>query len=108
MIEFMCTDRKDNTSWHGRINDIINYCSHYEISIISRSSIKVLIGKTSQGGFACMPDYFAGCQLVNLYDKFWNTEKLIKALGRVDGITTGEALYQLSKQGLIPGDLTEP
>jgi len=107
-MEFKCVDKNDNTTWHGRIEGVIKYGSHFEICIGSRSRIKVLIGKNSQGGFACMPDYLSGCQLVHLNDKFWNTGNLIEAMGEVDGITVGEALYQLSKQGVIPGYITEP
>lgn len=43
-----------------------------------------------------MPDFGAGCHLVNLKDKFWNTEKLTEVLGKVDGITVTEALFAVS------------
>ena len=45
-----------------------------------------------------MPDFGAGCHLVNLKDKFLNTEKLVKVLGKVDGITVATALYSMADE----------
>ena len=45
-----------------------------------------------------MPDLGAGCHLADLKDKFWNTEKLTKVLGNVDGITVASALYVLANE----------
>lgn len=84
--------------WNGEIKRIVNHGSHCELLIESRSSILVLYGRTTQGGFACMPDYEVGCHLVDLKDKFWNEEKLCSVLGLVDGITTATALYRLSEE----------
>lgn len=89
---------KRTEHWKGNITVLKNYGSHYEIRIESRSGILVLLGKTSYGGFACMPDFGAGCHLVDLKDKFWNTEKLTKALGNIDGITVASALYALADE----------
>jgi hypothetical protein len=82
--------------WPGRIENLQEYGSHYEMLIQSRSSIRVTFGKTSSGAFACMPDFNAGCHLVNLHDTFWNTESLTRVLGKVDGITVATALYHLA------------
>jgi len=87
--------------WSGNINRFINYGSHYEIFIESRSSILILLGRTSSGGFACMPDFQAGCHLVSLDDILWNTEKLTNVLGKVDGITAATALCNLSQKCII-------
>ncbi len=87
-----------NETWQGRIRGLIDYGSHSEIFIESRSSISLLFGKTSRGGFACVPDFNKGCHLVSLKDEFWNTEKLVSILGTVDGITASTALYHLSKR----------
>ncbi len=107
-MEFQCIDPKEDARWHGRVQTIIPYQDLYEIHIASRSSIQVMVGRTSRGGFACIPDFRAGCHLVSLTDKFWNTEQLIAVMGRADGITTGEALYHLCANGVIPGDITKP
>lgn len=85
-----------NERWEGAITKLIKYESYYEILIESRSSIMVLFGKTSRGKFACFPDFGVGCHLVDLKDKFWNTERLIEVLGEVDGITVATALYTLA------------
>jgi len=84
--------------WHGTIVGFKKYGSHYEIIINSRSSITVVFGKTTLGGFACMPDFGAGCHLADLKDQFWNTEQLTKVLGKVDGITVSAALCTLADQ----------
>jgi hypothetical protein len=95
---FECKSKigRQNERWVGKITELLDYGSHYEMRIESRSGILVIFGKTTQGGFACMPDFGAGCHLVNPRDKFWNREKLTKVLGKVDGITVAEALYSIS------------
>ena len=98
MLTFNCTKNVNGIieKWDGCINKFINYGSHYEIKIESRSSIMVLFGKSSSIAFCSIPDFGAGCHLVDLKDKFWNTEKLVDVLGKVDGITVAQALYSLS------------
>ena len=88
--------KRRTESWTGSILSFINYGSHIEIRIVSRSSILVLLGKTSQGNFACMPDFGAGCHLANLKDQFYSTEKLVRVLGKVDGITVASALASIA------------
>lgn len=72
------------------INSEIIYQAQTELAIM------VIFGKTSRGYFACMPDFNVGCHLVQLCDIFWNTEKLTKVLGKVDGITVATALVALA------------
>jgi hypothetical protein len=99
-MTFECTRKSGGRTeiWKGSIAGFKSYGSHYEIKIESRSGITVLFGKTSSGGFACMPDFQAGCHLASLGDKFWNIEKLTEVLGQVDGITVASALYALSDE----------
>jgi len=96
-MNFECINQTVNEieKWEGVIKKCVKYDGHFEIMIESRSSIMVLFGKTSRGGFACIPDFGAGCHLVDLKDKFWNTEKLVEVLGTADGITVATALYAL-------------
>jgi hypothetical protein len=56
----------------------------------------VLLGKTSLGSFACMPDFSAGCHLSTLDDLFYSTEKLSDVMGKIDGITVASALYSIA------------
>ena len=102
-VPFHCYERigRKLEKWNGIVTNLINYGSHYEMKIESRSGIVVTFGQTSQGGFACCPDFGAGCHLVDLKDKFWNTEKLCEVLGKVDGTTVAEALYTLADKGAI-------
>ena len=82
--------------WPATITYMKNYGSHYEFMIISRSSIRVIIGRSTSGNFACIPDFDVGCHLSDLDDIFWNKEKLTKALGKVDGITVAYALQAIA------------
>ncbi len=91
------TKRRKET-WSGQITSLINYGSHFEIQIQSRSSILVLLGRTTLGNFACMPDFGAGCHLAQLKDKFYSTEKLVNVLGKVDGITVASALAAIADE----------
>lgn len=99
-MKFTCKHQTENEKeqWEGEITRYVEHNGLSEIMIKSRSSIMVLFGKTSRGGFACVPDFGAGCHLADLKDKFWNTEKLIEILGAVDGITVATALYTLADE----------
>lgn len=94
MHTFTCKNRKE--TWDGSVTMLKNHGQYYEFLIQSRSSIMVIFGKTSRGYFACMPDFNVGCHLVKLCDAFWNTERLTKVLGKVDGITVATALSSLA------------
>lgn len=95
---FECVNecKKKKETWTGSITSMINYGSHFEIKIESRSSIMVLLGKTTLGNFACMPDFGAGCHLAKLKDKFYSTEKLSNVMGKIDGITVACALAAIA------------
>lgn len=95
-MDFICKHKKK--SWPAHIATFKNYGTHYEFVIQSRSRIMVVFGKTSQGYFACMPDFDAGCHLANLNDIFWNTERLTAALNTVDGVTVATALGHLYQE----------
>lgn len=82
--------------WKGNITALKVYERHYGIRLEARSGITVIFGLTTGGGFACMPDFGAGCYLAGLKDKFWNTEQLTRVLGAVDGVTVASALYSLA------------
>ena len=98
-VIFECVRKKGKKteSWKGVIQDLRRYASHCEFRIESRSGIMVVVGETVYGGFACMPDFGAGCHLARPDDKFWNTERLTEVLGEVDGITVATALQVLSR-----------
>lgn len=100
MNSFICKHKKK--SWTGSITMLKSYGTHSEFMIQSRSSIMVVFGKTSRGYFACMPDFNAGCHLVDLNDVFWNTERLTEALGVVDGVTVASALLSLAEELCYP------
>jgi hypothetical protein len=99
VIQFHCSYQWDDGSkdiWYGTVNQVINFGSHYEVFILSRSSLRVLVGQSTSGLFACLPDFSAGCHLSTLNDTFYNSEKLIHALGNVvDGMTVAYAFKAL-------------
>lgn len=93
-MEFECIKimGKRSERWAGRIKSLKKVGSNYEFMIESRSSIYVVFGQTSKGYFVCIPDFEVGCHLVDLRDSFWNKERLIHVLGKIDGITVATAL----------------
>lgn len=99
-MEFHCNQitNKSINEWKGVITNLEKHNNCYEFWIKSRSSIMVILGVRTRGGFACIPDFKVGCHLVNLKNKFWNTEQLVKILGEVDGITVASALFKLSDE----------
>lgn len=100
MIHFHCSyhwDEDDRDDWEGTVKRIYKYGNLYELFITSRSNIKVLVGKSDSGMFACIPEYDAGCYLSDLNDKFYNSEKLIYAMENpIDGITVACALKSMA------------
>ena len=86
LFECVKQSGKRKEKWPGRITYLGNYGSHFELNIVSRSSLMVLFGKTSRGFFASIPDFGSGCHLVTPDDIFWNTESLSRVLGKVDGV----------------------
>lgn len=99
MMDFQCSYRWEDgkETWTGTITRVKSYGSHHEIQIQSRSSIRVLVGKSSSGLFACIPDFDAGCHLSTLDDTFYNGERLVEVMDNaVDGTTVAYALKALS------------
>jgi hypothetical protein len=100
MSTFICKHkwkRGETEEWIGQISKVIDFGSHYEIFIQSRSSILVILAKTSYGIFAGIPTFKAGCYISDLNDLFSNKENLIHALkNTVDGITVAYALKTLA------------
>ncbi len=92
MNTFLCEHKKD--TWSGHISALKNHGSYYEFTIQSRSCIMVIFGKTSNGYFACMPDFGAGCHLAELNGVLWNSERLIDVLG----VTVAHALQHLWRE----------
>lgn len=88
--------KRTNEKWTGEITHFKNYGSHYEMIIEASSRIHVMFGRTNLGAFACMPDFGAGCHIIEPHNQSWNEERLIGVLGRVDGITVATALKILS------------
>lgn len=100
MYTFNCKNRKE--TWDGAVTMLKNQGDHYEFHIQSRPSIMVIFGKTSIGYFACMPDFNVGCHLASLNDVSWNTERLTKVLGKVDGVTVANAIASLANDLKYP------
>lgn len=99
-MKFKCKSEEDE--WEGTICNLAQQNNVHEFWIKSRSSIMVVFGTTSRGGFACFPDFRVGCHLVDLKDKFWNTEQLVEILGKVDGLTVYAALCEVAKRIQYP------
>lgn len=98
-MSFICERklRKGIETWKGRIKYSTDLGGYYEIYIESRSSIFVILGPYSDGYFACIPDFGAGCYIAGLSDYFYNKEKLVRVLGTIDGITVATALQSLAE-----------
>lgn len=96
MREFKCSHRYSKTrteSWPGAIVECHLGDGYCEILIESRSNIRVVLGKTPHGRYACIPEMDAGCWLSEPGDLFYNTEKLTRAMkNKVDGVTLAHAI----------------
>ncbi|MBN1216470.1 MAG: hypothetical protein JXA99_13650 [Candidatus Lokiarchaeota archaeon] len=83
--------------WEGKIGKVEIHQNNYEFRIESRSGIMIIYGKTTRGYYVCVPDFNAGCHLVDWRDRYWNREKLTEVLGYVDGITIETAIHNFFK-----------
>lgn len=98
IIKFNCKMKRGKKieEWTGRITEITKFGSHYELRIESRSGFLIIIGSTTLGNFACIPDFDKGCHLVGLKDRFWNSERLCSIMNKIDAITIANALYAIA------------
>lgn len=79
-------------SWDGYITKVLKFGSHYEMRIVSRSSITVIFGRSYCGYFICIPDDGASCQVAYLNQTKYITKKLIPTIGEIDASTVAYAL----------------
>jgi hypothetical protein len=66
------------------------------MNIQSRSSIDVIIGTSKYGNYVCIPNFEVGCYLFSFDDIYYNTERLSRIIGNVDGITVAKAIKSLT------------
>lgn len=100
MMPFRCYyqwDEDERDDWDGFIKEIVHIDGIWEICITGRgSSIRLMLGKSSFGIFACILDLDAGCYLSSLDDLYSNSDKLIRAMENiVDGTTVACGLKAL-------------
>lgn len=102
-IQFCCRCRigKRSQHWRGAITRLINYGSHYEINVDSRSGFTFFVGKCMSGSFISIPAFDAGSSLADYDDYCWNNERLASIMNPVDATTVAEALRTLKTQKLI-------
>jgi hypothetical protein len=102
-IEFHCREKigRRYECWSGIIHRFINYGSHYEIYVSSRSGFVFLVGKYVNGSFISIPAFNVGASLADYGDYFWNNEQLSSIMNRVDAATVAEALRTLKNQHYI-------
>ncbi|MGL6107931.1 hypothetical protein [Romboutsia sp.] len=84
-------------SWNGKIEYFDKSETQLELHISSRSFIHIIIGASEYGNFACIPNFDGGCYLSEFKDVFWNSERLTKIMGEVDGITAAKAIEFIDK-----------
>jgi hypothetical protein len=101
MIRFKCSLKKgkDVEKWYAAILDIKSYGSHQELMIIaqSNSSIRVMIGQSLTGYFACFPDLKLGCHLAEFTDVFSNLIHLKKILSEEDSVTVAHGIRKVAE-----------
>lgn len=102
-IKFHCKETigKRLQNWNGTVICLINYGSHYEISIDSRSGFFFLVGHCVNGNFISIPAFNIGSDLADYSDYFWNNERLSAIMNPVDAATVAEALRCLKTQQFI-------
>jgi hypothetical protein len=83
-------------SWDGHITKILSFGSHYEMRVLSRSSITIIFGKSYCGYFICIPDDEVSCQVPQLKYTKEIVNKLIPTIGEINASTVAYALKAIS------------
>lgn len=98
-IQFMCNmvkGQKVTDQWEGVIKSLRKHNGYFEMMIDSRSCIFVIFGEARNGGFCCIPDWKAGCELASYTDYGWNLDRLKDCMkNKIDAITVARALYEV-------------
>lgn len=102
-IEFRCQRKigRRTESWTGVVTRLINYGSHYEVFISSRSGFFFLIGHCVNGNFISIPAFDVGSDLADFSDYFWNNERLSSIMNKVDATTVAQAIKALKENNFI-------
>ncbi len=92
MISFRCSyqwDEDERDDWDGFVEEIAYDDGVCEVCITGRGSrIRLMLGKSTLGVFACVPDYDAGCYISSLDDLYSNSDRLIRAMENIVDATT--------------------
>lgn len=106
-IKFMCKMRKGKQveEWPATITRIADHGGYFEMHISSRSGIDVVFGGTQRGGFCCVPDWKAGCELAGYTDIFWNLERITASMKKNDKVDAVTVAYAIAAVGeLLDGN----
>jgi hypothetical protein len=86
-----CT--KAQEKWEAKVEVIKTTKEKSELIISSRGSkMHIVVGKYAQGNYLCIPMQGVGCELADLSDEFWNSERISQQLNLVDAISISTAL----------------
>ena len=98
MIEFKCYGKENNKKIYCEGSVSVIYSVAYCIHIESSFGFYVYIFKDIHGYVIYIPVFNFGADLSNdLSDTFYNSEKLIPAIGYIDGITVVYVLNALKE-----------
>jgi hypothetical protein len=97
-MEFECIWKKGKKveRWLATVECIHDNGQFCEVFVVSRSTIRLIIGYGEWGNFVCVPDWNVGTRLSDFKDLFWNSEKLTNLMGNVDGITAATVIKGIS------------
>lgn len=99
-MNFKCTSHHNGKteSWNGKIVYFKDCSNCIEMNIQSRSFIDVIIGTSKYGNYVCIPNFEVGCYLSSFHDIYYNTERLSRLMGKVDGVTVATAIKSLTSK----------
>ena len=103
-MKFECIRTLDSKKeiWNGQITSYSINNKSIDTYVQNRSSFHIIIGKSTYGNYVCVPNFDIGCYLSTFGDIFWNTEKLVRLIGKVDGITVANEI-KYANENLILG-----
>lgn len=104
MIKFNCTYPIDKISetWKGYISRLVYYGSHYEMRILGKVDISVILGNTSSGYFLYLLEYETGFNIQSPTRIDDNASTMMTLLDDVDAVTVAYAINEIS--GIMGGN----
>lgn len=97
-MEYQCILKEGTRTetWKGKLYLLKVSPGQYEAEFQGRGTyFHIITGRHKYGNYLCIPNHDVGCELSDLADLFWNTERISGLMRKVDAVTVATGLVSL-------------